>query len=78
MSQTTSPPLEDLFNRLRAAASEAPASLFETMRPVLDGFFEQFQLVPRREYEAQLASFEKLEAKVGQLEARIAELERDH
>lgn len=78
MSQTTSPPLEDLISRLRSAASEAPASLFETMRPVLNRFFEQFQLVPRREYEAQLASFEKLEEKVSQLEARIAELERDH
>ena len=76
MSQTTSPPIEDLINRLRAAASDAPASLFEAIRPVLDGFFQQFQLVPRREYEAQLASFEKLEEKVGQLEARIAELER--
>ena len=78
MSQTGSPPLEDLINRLRTAASEAPASLFESMRPVLVGFFEQFQLVPRREYEAQLASLEKLEEKVGRLEARIAELERNH
>ena len=78
MSQSTSPPLEDLINRLRDAASEAPASLFEAMRPVLDGFFEQFQLVPRREYEAQLASLEKLEEKVGRLEARIVELERNH
>ena len=76
MSQTSSPPLEALFNRLRAALGEAPESLFEGMRPVLDGFFEQFQLVPRREYDAQLASLEKLEEKVSNLEARIAELER--
>jgi BMFP domain-containing protein YqiC len=48
------------------------------MRPVLDGFFEQFQLVPRREHDAQLASLTKLEEKVGQLEARITELERDN
>ncbi len=76
MSQTTSPPLETLLNRLRAAAGEAPESLIERMRPVLDGFFEQFQLVPRREYDAQLAQLERLEGKVSQLEARISELER--
>ena len=78
MSQTTSPPLEDLINRLRSALGDAPASLFEGLRPVLDGFFQQFQLVPRSEYDAQLASLKKLEDKVGHLEARIAELERGH
>ncbi len=76
MSQTTSPPLDALLNRLRAVAGEAPEALIDRMRPVLDGFFEQFQLVPRREYDAQLANLQKLEAKVGQLEARITELER--
>ena len=74
--QKERPPLEDLISRMRAAAGDAPASLFEGMRPVLDGFFEQFQLVPRKEYDAQLASFEKLEDKVAQLEERIAGLER--
>lgn len=78
MSQTSSPPLEDLINRLRGALGDAPASLLEGIRPVLDGFFQQFQLVPRREYDAQLASLKKLEDTVDQLEARIAELERSH
>jgi BMFP domain-containing protein YqiC len=78
MSQTTSPPLEDLMSRLRSTLGDAPASLFDGMRPVLDGFFQQFQLVPRREYDAQLASFATLEDKVSHLEARIAELERGH
>jgi BMFP domain-containing protein YqiC len=76
MSQTTREPLDALLNRLRTVAGEAPESLIDRMRPVLDGFFEQFQLVPRREYDAQLASLTKLEEKVGQLEARISELER--
>lgn len=76
MSQTTREPLDALLSRLRAVVGEAPESLIDRMRPVLDGFFEQFQLVPRREYDAQLASLEKLEEKVGQLEARISELER--
>ena len=78
MSQPTSPPLEALLNRLRAAAGDAPESLIERFRPALDGFLEQFQLVPRREYDAQVTSIEKLEGKVSQLEARIAELERGH
>jgi BMFP domain-containing protein YqiC len=78
MSQTTSPPLETLINRLRAAVGEAPESLIDSIRPVLDGFFEQFQLVPRREYDAQIAALEKLEDKVSRLEARISELEQDH
>ena len=77
MSQTSSPPLEDLIRRLRDALGDAPASLIDGMRPVLDGFFQQFQLVPRREYDAQLASLSTLEDKVADLEARIAELERD-
>ena len=77
MSQTSNPPLEDLMKRLRDALGEAPASLLDGMRPVLDGFFQQFQLVPRREYDAQLASLTALEDKVGRLEARIEELERE-
>jgi BMFP domain-containing protein YqiC len=77
MSQTSSPPLEDLIHRLRGALGDAPASLIDGMRPVLDGFFQQFQLVPRREYDSQLASLASLEEKVEWLEARIAELERD-
>ena len=77
MSQTSSPPLDDLMKRLRDALGEAPASLLDGMRPVLDGFFQQFQLVPRREYDAQLASLTALEDKVGRLEARIEELERE-
>ncbi len=78
MSQASSPPLEDLINRLRGALGDAPTTLFEGMRPVLEGYFQQFQLVPRHEYDSQLASLEKLEDRVGHLEARIAELERDH
>ncbi len=78
MSQSNSPPLEDLLNRLRGSLGDAPASLFEGIRPVLEKFFQQFQLVPRREYDARLASLAKLEDKVGRLEARIAELERRH
>ena len=77
MSQTSSTPLDTLIGRLRdALGGLAPDAAFERMRPVLDGFFEQFQLVPRHEYDAHLASMAKLERTVSELEDRIADLER--
>ncbi len=77
MNQTASNPLETLFARLRDALGElAPDPLLERMKPVLNSFFEQFQLVPRREYDAHLATLTRLEETVSHLEERIAELER--
>jgi BMFP domain-containing protein YqiC len=80
MSQTNPPPytpLEALFARLREALGElAPEPLLERMRPVFEGFFDQFQLVPRREYDAKLENLEQLEETVRELEKRITELER--
>lgn len=77
MNQTASNPLETLFARLRESLGElAPDPLLERMKPVLNGFFEQFQLVPRREYDAHLATLTRLEDTVSRLEERISELER--
>lgn len=77
MNQTASNPLETLFARLRESLGElAPEPLLERMKPVLNGFFEQFQLVPRREYDAHLATLRRLEETVSRLEERISELER--
>ena len=73
-----SSPLENLFARLRETLGElAPEPLLRRMQPVLEGFFEQFQLVPKREYDAHLASLSRLEHTVAELEARISELERN-
>jgi BMFP domain-containing protein YqiC len=77
MSQTSSNPLDTLIGRLRESLSGlAPEAALERMRPVLDGFFDQFQLVPRRDYDAYLEKVTKLEEAVHQLEDRIADLER--
>ena len=77
MSQTSSNPLDTLIGRLRESLEGlAPEAALERMRPVLDGFFGQFQLVPRRDYDAYLEKVTKLEETVHQLEDRIAELER--
>ena len=77
MNQRAQTPLDSLFAGLRDALGEiSPENLKNRVRPVLDGFFEQFELVPRREYDAHLASLARLEETVSRLEARITELER--
>ena len=78
MTDTTATPLEGLFSRLRDTLGElAPEPLLDRMKPVIEGFLTQFQLVPKREYEAHMAALERLEDTVADLEARIAELERN-
>ena len=77
MNQSHQNPLENLFAGLRDALGDiAPENLGNRLRPVLDRFSEQFQLVPRRDYDAHLALLERLEETVSRLEARITELEQ--
>ena len=77
MNDTTANPLDTLFSRLRDVLGElAPEPLLDRMRPVVEGFLEPFQLVPKRDYEAQLAKLDRLESTVIALEARVADLER--
>lgn len=77
MNETARNPLESLLVRLRDTLADAtPEPLANRIRPVLEGFFEQFQLVPKREYDAQLAALTRLEQTVADLEARIDQLER--
>jgi BMFP domain-containing protein YqiC len=77
MTDTTTRPLDSLLSRLREALGElAPEPLLNRMKPVLEGFLAQFQLVPKREYDAHMAALKRLEATVTDLERRIAELER--
>lgn len=69
-------PLDTLFDGLKDALGDiAPDNVGNRLRPVLSAFFEQFQLVPRRDYDAHLAALTRLEATVSRLEARISELE---
>jgi len=75
MSQTTANPLEALIRRLGDSLGEFGPE--ERIRPVLDSFFERFQLVPRHEYDTHLENLAKLEDTISRLEARIAELERN-
>lgn len=77
-NDTAPNPLEALFANLRDSLGDlAPESFLNRMKPVLERFLEQFQLVPKREYDAHMAKLTRLEDTVAQLEVRIAELERD-
>ena len=76
--KSMSQPLDALFDGLKDALEDiSPDNLGNRLKPVLEGFFAQFQLVPRRDYDAHLAALARLEATVGRLEARISELESE-
>ena len=75
MTDYTRSPLESLLGNLRDALGElAPDALASRTRPVLESFFEQFQLVPKREFDAHMATLKRLEDTVAELEARESEL----
>ena len=77
-SNTASDPLEALFARLRETLGDlTPEPLLNRMKPVVQGFLEQFQLVPQREFQAHLANLERLEATVAELEQRLSKLEQN-
>jgi BMFP domain-containing protein YqiC len=77
-SSNASQPLDTLLNRLREALGDhlPGGPLTDRLQPVLEGFMEQFQLVPRREYDAHLATIARFERLIADLEARVADLER--
>ncbi len=78
MAANPPPPLEELIDRLRQALGNlSPEPLAASVRPVLEGFFEQFELVPKRDFDAHLKQLERLEAAVEELKARLAALEAD-
>ena len=77
-SNTGSDPLEALFARLRETLGDlTPEPLLNRMKPVVQGFLEQFQLVPQREFQAHLANLERLEDTVADLEQRLSKLEQN-
>ena len=82
MNESTRTPLDLLLRRIQEALGGlgelgrvGPETLRERLRPVVEGFSDQFELVSRRDYEAHLRNMERLEATLTDLEARIAELE---
>jgi len=78
MDDKTQNPLDALLERLRITLGDlAPEPLLNRMQPVIENFLEQFQMVPKRDYDAHMAALKRLEATVADLESRIVELEQD-
>ncbi|MGH8746681.1 MAG: accessory factor UbiK family protein [Burkholderiales bacterium] len=68
--------LEELGDRVSDAVRDSPAQdLGKNLRTLLLAFFDRFDLVAREDFEVQTKLFERAQAKLAALEARVAELE---
>jgi len=68
--------LDDLRSRIDAALRDSPAPDIEkNLRALLAAWFDRLDLVLREDFEVQKKLLERAQAKLGELEARIAELE---
>ena len=67
---------EELRERIDRALRDSPAQDVEkNLRALLSAWFERMDLVLREDFEVQKKLLERAQAKLGELEARIAELE---
>ncbi len=72
-----STPVDTLMARIRdVLGGLTPEPLMERLNGTLERFFEQFQLVSKRELEGHISTIEQLKSTVADLERRMAELER--
>lgn len=68
--------LDDVSARISALMANTPAADIEkNLRALLSGFFGRLDLVTREEFDVQREVLARTREKLGQLEARIAELE---
>ena len=68
---------EELRSRIDQALRDSPAQDVEkNIRALLSAWFERMDLVLREDFEVQKKLVERAQAKLAELEARIAELER--
>ena len=68
---------DDLSERINEAFRNSPAQDFEkNLRAMLAGWFDRMDLVLREDFEVQKKLLERAQAKLVELEARIADLER--
>jgi hypothetical protein len=67
---------EELRERIDQALRDSPAQDVEkNLRALLSAWFERMDLVLREDFEVQKKLLERAQAKLGELEARIADLE---
>lgn len=70
--------LEELNERINAALRNSPAADLErNVRALMGGWFERLDLVAREDFEVQRKLLERAQARLQDLEARIARLEAE-
>jgi BMFP domain-containing protein YqiC len=68
--------LDDLRSRIEGALRDSPAQDIErNLRTLLASWFDRLDLVLREDFEVQKKLLERAQAKLAELEARVAELE---
>ena len=71
--------LDDLNNKIKELLANTPvADLQKNLRALLQSTFAKLDLVTREEFDVQRAVLLRAREKITQLEARLAELERDN
>lgn len=69
--------LDELGERLGEAARNSPAAdLEKNLRALLGTFLERFDVVLREDFEVQKRLLERAQAKLAELEGRLAQLEQ--
>ena len=69
---------DDIADRISEALRNSPAQDVEkNLRALLAAGFDRLDLVLREDFEVQKKLLERAQAKLGELETRIAELERN-
>jgi ubiquinone biosynthesis accessory factor UbiK len=68
--------IDELGERISQAVRDGPGQdLEKNLRVLLAAFFDRFDVVVREDFEVQKKLLERAQAKLGALEARVAELE---
>jgi BMFP domain-containing protein YqiC len=68
--------LDELNDRIAHALRDSPAAdVSKNLRALLASWFDRFDLVSREDFDVQKRLLERAQAKLAELEARIAELE---
>jgi BMFP domain-containing protein YqiC len=68
--------VEELNERIAQALRDSPAAdQSKNLRALLASWLDRFDLVTREDFDVQKKLLERAQAKLGELEARIAELE---
>lgn len=68
---------DEVAERIREAMRNSPAQDIEkNVKALLSAWFDRLDLVLREDFEVQRKLLERAQAKLSELEARIAELER--